>query len=128
MADQESSGTDVARLVAGGFAVVTTATTIVGGLTGGVARFVRNDPDRLDGVLLWTLAAIGVALLASQVSTIAPEEPDNTVTLGPVTAKAKTWRWWAGLVKAGLIILSFVLFSFRRLDNRRWPRRISEPP
>jgi hypothetical protein len=112
MPDQESSGVDVAKLVAGGFAVVTTATTIVGGLTGGVARFVRNDPDRLDEVLFWTLLAIGVALLASQVRTSAPERPENDKTLGPFKATESRWRWWAGFVKAGLTILSFVFFAF----------------
>jgi hypothetical protein len=67
MAAGDSSEIDVGKLVEGGFAVVTAAAGIVGGLTGGVARFVRNDSVRIYWSLGFVLLAILVALAASQI-------------------------------------------------------------
>jgi hypothetical protein len=62
------SGVDVGKLVAGGFTVVSTSIAIVGGITGAVSRFLRNNPIPLLAALILSVAAVGVSLAGSQLA------------------------------------------------------------
>ena len=65
-------GVDVGKLVAGGFTVVTTAIAIVGGITGAVSRFLRNNPGPLLAALILSVAAVGISLAGSQLAMAGP--------------------------------------------------------
>jgi hypothetical protein len=62
------SGVDIGKLVAGGFTVVSTSIAIVGGITGAVSRFLRNNPIPLLAALILSVAAVGVSLAGSQLA------------------------------------------------------------
>src|SRR5690348_6137944 len=61
-------GLDVGKLVAGGFTVVSTSIAIVGGITGAVSRFLRNNPIPLLAALILSVAAVGVSLAGSELA------------------------------------------------------------
>lgn len=60
------NGADIGKLVAGGFTVISTSIAIVGGITGAVSRFLRNNPIPLLAALVLSVAAVGVSLVGSQ--------------------------------------------------------------
>ncbi len=62
-------GVDVGKLVAGGFTVVSTSIAIVGGITGAVSRFLRNNPVPLLAALILSVAAVGISLAGTQLVT-----------------------------------------------------------
>lgn len=83
MAEEKPTGTgpDVANLVAAGFAVLTGAAGVVGGLTGGLARLARNDPSRIYWALGFALVAVGLALVAARIPTEAEQADDGQTTV-----------------------------------------------
>jgi hypothetical protein len=65
-------GADVGKLVAGGLTVVTTSIAIVGGVTGAVSRFLRNNPGPLLAAVILSVLAVGISLAGSQLAMANP--------------------------------------------------------
>lgn len=65
--DDEKSGIDSAKLIAGGFAVISGAVTLIGGYTGAIPRLIRNDSSAFVWAVALSLLAVGFSLLGSQV-------------------------------------------------------------
>jgi hypothetical protein len=65
-------GVDVGKLVAGGLTVVTTSIAIVGGVTGAVSRFLRNNPGPLLAAVILSVLAVGISLAGSQLAMANP--------------------------------------------------------
>jgi hypothetical protein len=66
-AGDESNGFDTAKLIAGGFAVISGAVTVIGGFTGAVPRLIRNDSAAFWWAIALSLIAVGLSLVGSQV-------------------------------------------------------------
>src|SRR5688572_16792549 len=65
MADTAAAGREkVLELLPTGLTILTTALAAVGGLTGGLAPTVRNDPDAASRVFVVIVLAVGLALVA----------------------------------------------------------------
>lgn len=64
MAELNANEEKVVAMLPAGLAALTTALAAVGGLTGGIARMFRNNPDLAIGVLLLMVGAVLVALVA----------------------------------------------------------------
>ncbi|MGN6793974.1 MAG: hypothetical protein ACTHJW_16425 [Streptosporangiaceae bacterium] len=75
-------GIDVGKLVAGGFTVVSTSIAIVGGITGAVSRFLRNNPIPLLAALILSVAAVGVSLAGSQLAMAMNARPGGGTPAG----------------------------------------------
>jgi hypothetical protein len=87
--------TDVAGIAVGAIAVVTAATAIVGGFTGGVARVARNGPNTLPAV-------VGLVFLAAVVALIATSLPRSGKT-------KRDYRW--SRIRLFWLVISLLLFG-----------------
>ena len=125
-------GFDIGKLVAGGFTVVSTAIAIVGGITGAVSRFLRNNPIPLLAALILSMAAVGVSLAGSQLAGSqlaagsvdgAPGEPGSASWIRRLASKL--WSFFPQLLRRMLrqlwrfvknpTTVSFILFSIAAL-------------
>ncbi len=68
MADDSSTGFDGAKLITGGFAVITAVTGIIGSFTGALPRLIRNSSSSLNWAVLWVLVAIILGFVASELT------------------------------------------------------------
>jgi hypothetical protein len=88
--------TDVAQIAVGAIAVITAATAVVGGFTGGVARVARNGPLTLPTV-------VGLVFLAAVVALVATFLPSKGET------KKREWRWTK--IRSSLLVTGLILFG-----------------
>jgi hypothetical protein len=89
MSDNAAGREKVLELLPTGLTILTTALAAVGGLTGGIARMFRNNPDTASRVFVAIVLAIGLALVAQ--------------FIGP----GLRFRW----VSVSLVLASIALFS-----------------
>jgi hypothetical protein len=86
----DSSGFDTAKLIAGGFAVISGAVTVIGGFTGAVPRLIRNDSAAFGWAIALSLIAVGLSLVGSQVGNRHARPIPATPASGENDAQVKT--------------------------------------
>lgn len=114
MADA-SSGFDVAKLVTGGLALLSTVGGLVGTFTGGLPRLLRNQPETVILVTLMVVLAIILGFIASELPTstpaptapvTTPESASTTTSTGGAGSNA-AWR----TPRVGLSVGALIVFG-----------------